>query len=483
MPRRSLILLVPLLLVLWPAAPLRAQPQARLFPETGWRVGGRLLEYWEANGGLPVFGLPLGPEQPGTAIRFQHFERARLEIHAAQPPYDVQLGRLGAELLARQGRDWRTEPDDALLPGTCQDFAPTGRAVCGPFLPYWHAHGLELGDAGRSFRESLALFGFPLTGTRVEVVPTGERLVVQWFERARFEYHPAEADPYKVLLGRLNIELNGEPPPLPRPVPTLSPYTAITQGHTIQIDVQLDGATLIRGTLGSTPLTFIRRPTGWTALGAASALEPPGSLKLYIEAALLDGRTSVLTIEVPVLDAGYAVERVNLPPAVQDALANNQDSLAAERARVGAIWPVVTPQKLWTGRFAMPAAGRIVSGFGAGRSYNGGPVDSFHEGADIKNSAGTPIVAPARGRVVLAESGFIARGGAVILDHGWGVHSGYWHMEEVLVREGQLVEAGDVIGRMGARGMATGPHLHWEIHVGATSVDPIEWVDREWGRD
>jgi murein DD-endopeptidase MepM/ murein hydrolase activator NlpD len=121
-----------------------------------------------------------------------------------------------------------------------------------------------------------------------------------------------------------------------------------------------------------------------------------------------------------------------------------------------------------------------VSIFGVGRSYNGGPVDSYHEGVDIKNRAGTPIAAAARGRVVLAEPNFVARGGAVVLDHGWGIHTGYWHMQQVLVSEGQLVESRQVIGLMGAHGMATGPHLHWEVHIGPTSVDPLEWVEREW---
>jgi murein DD-endopeptidase MepM/ murein hydrolase activator NlpD len=99
---------------------------------------------------------------------------------------------------------------------------------------------------------------------------------------------------------------------------------------------------------------------------------------------------------------------------------------------------------------------------------------------DIANVNGTPIYAPARGRVALAKTGYVARGGAVIIDHGWGVHSGYWHMDEVLVQPGQMVEAGQLIGRMGAQGMVTGPHLHWEEHVGMISTDPQQWLDRDW---
>lgn len=482
MRHRNLYLLISLILLTWLPSRGDAAPSDRLFPETGWRVGGRLLAFWQAGGGLPVFGLPLGPEQASAdGLRFQQFERARLELHPEHAaPYDVELGRLGAELLAREGRGWQRETGTSALAGPCGAFAETGREVCGPFLAYWRGHGLELGDPGISWRESLALFGLPLTPATTESLPAGEQRITQWFERARFEYHPANPDPYKVLLGRLGAELAGEPPPLPRPNVELAPGSAVVQGHTLQVGVQIADAVSVVGELGTIRLTFARERTGWTALGAVGALQPPGPLTLSVEAALSDGRTSVVTVDLDVVNARYPVERVDLPQQVRDSLARNGPALAEERARVNAIWPVVTPEKLWDGRFALPAAGGIVSVFGVGRAYNGDPVDSYHEGVDIRNSAGTPIVAPARGRVVLAEPNFVARGGAVILDHGRGVHTGYWHMEQVLVAEGQLVEAGDVIGAMGARGMATGPHLHWEMHIGPTSVDPLEWVEREW---
>lgn len=479
---RSLRWTLLLLLIAWPGAMLQAAPAPRLFPETGWRVAGRLLAFWESGGGLQVFGLPLGPARAdANGGQVQLFERARLELHSQNaPPYDLQLGRLGADLLARRARDWHAEPDSSVLPGTCSDFAATGRSVCGPFLDYWRAHGRDLGDAGVSWRESLALFGLPLTAAQIETSPTGKRLIMQWFERARFEYHPANPAPYQVLLGRLGAELSGEPPPLPRPTLRLAPRTAVLQGHTLQVDARIDGATEMHGTLGGVSLAFTRTPAGWTALGGVSALQRPGPLLLAVEAALPDGRASLATATLTVQDARYPVERIDLPPSVEQALANNQEALAAERAQVNAIWPVVTPDRLWQGRFNMPAAGEIRSVFGVGRAYDGGAVNSFHEGVDIANRAGTPIVAPARGRVVLVAADFVARGGAVILDHGWGVHSGYWHMEQVLAREGQLVEAGEVIGLMGTRGMSTAPHLHWELRIGAISVDPLEWTAREW---
>lgn len=481
----TFLLVFTLILMLSPDTQPQAAPASRLFPETGWRVSGRLLEFWERSGGLAVFGLPLGPEQhetvEGRVLNVQHFERARLELHADQRwPYNVELGRLGADRLAQHGRNWSREAEEALLPGPCLAFAETGRQVCGPFLSYWRAHGLDLGDPGVSARESLALFGLPLTGTRAELTVVGRDIVTQWFERARFEFHPANPEPYKVLLGRLGAEMDGEPPPMPQPVVRLLPGSAILQGHTCIIEVRLPEGVAISGTLGKLALSFARLPDRWTALGAVSALQPAGQLLLQVEVALPDGRTALARSVVEVRDARYPIERVDLPQEVQDSLANNRTALAEERARVNAIWPVFTSQKLWDGRFVMPAEGRIVSRFGTQRSYNGGPVDSFHEGVDIANESGTPIYAPARGRVVLVEPNFVARGGAIILDHGWGLHSGYWHMEQVLAHEGQIVEPGELIGHMGSRGMSTAPHLHWEVRIGPLSVDPLEWVEREW---
>ncbi|MEM8530492.1 MAG: M23 family metallopeptidase [Chloroflexota bacterium] len=480
--QRRLLSCVVLLLITLFVGPLQAEPTSRLFPETGWSVEGRILDFWESNGGLPVFGLPLAPAMVGdNGLTYQQFERNRLELHPENAaPYDVQLGRLGDALLTQQGRDWQNEPDEQLLESPCEEFADTGRQMCGPFLEYWRSYGLELGDDGISYRESLALFGMPLTGTRTETDVAGNPIVVQWLERARFEYHPNNPDPYKVLLGRLGAEVGGEPQGLPLPSVRILPDAAIVQGHTAVIEVAMADATEVRGRLGYVELTFMQTATGWRALGAVHALQSPGALGVVVEATLADGRVANTTALIQVLDANYPVERINLPPAVTESIANNQEALAEENATVRAIWPNFTPERYWDGPWIMPAEGRITSLYGPRRSYNGGPANSFHEGLDIANAIGTPIVAPARGRVVLTADNYVARGGTVILDHGLGVHTGYWHMEEVLVTNGQFVEAGNMIGRMGTRGMSTGSHLHWELRIGPTSVDPTEWLEREW---
>ncbi|PLS78676.1 MAG: hypothetical protein CYG59_17260 [Chloroflexi bacterium] len=457
----------------------------RLFPETGWRVRGRLLEYWNSNGALPVFGLPLGPQRTATTPegRFaaQQFERERLELHPEQnAPYDVQLGRLGDELLRRQGRDWRAEGRGETMAGRCRRFATTEREVCGPFLRYWQAVGLELGDAGVSERESTALFGLPLTAPRYETNSSGDRVLTQWFERARFELHPNNPAAFQVLLGRLGAELVGEQAPLP-PLAIQPEPAAVLQGHTLRINAAVAGATAVRGSLGAAPLAFFADPDGgWRALGGVPVLTPVGTLPLRVEADLPDGRTAVQEVGVRVVDARYRAENINLPQAVRDMLERNKEAIAAERQLVNAIWPQATAERLWSGRFILPAEGRRSSSFGTNRSYNGGPVDSFHEGLDIANAVGTPVVAPARGRVMLAEPDLLVRGGAVILDHGQSVHTGFWHMSAVLVKPGELVEQGQIIGRIGAKGMVTGPHLHWDVRIGMVNVQPDEWLERSW---
>jgi glucose/arabinose dehydrogenase len=193
-------------------APAPAQAREQCFSETDMCVADAFLTFWERNGGLPVFGLPLGDRRaersPEGQFDTQWFERERFEAHPEQrAPYNVQLGHLGDELLRRHGRDWQTFPKGQPREG-CQFFEQTGHTLCEPFLSYWHSHGLEFdGRRGTSAAESLALFGMPLSEPDMETNSSGDTVLTQWFERARFEHHPANPPAYQVLLGRLGAEL------------------------------------------------------------------------------------------------------------------------------------------------------------------------------------------------------------------------------------------------------------------------------------
>jgi murein DD-endopeptidase MepM/ murein hydrolase activator NlpD len=137
-------------------------------------------------------------------------------------------------------------------------------------------------------------------------------------------------------------------------------------------------------------------------------------------------------------------------------------------------------QPLWQSSFIYPvdpSTLRITSNFGTRRSYNSGPVASFHGGTDFGGEIGLPIIVPAAGKVVLAEK-LMVRGNAVLIDHGLGLFSGYWHMNGIAVQVGQAVKPGDLIGYLGDTGLVTGPHLHWEMRLNGIAVEPLQWVQQ-----
>ncbi|HEX2280199.1 MAG TPA: hypothetical protein VHG52_00425 [Thermomicrobiales bacterium] len=184
-----------------------AQDNCEEFPETGYETCGRFQTYWDGNGGLPVFGYPISNEfaetrfDTGATSTAQYFERERLEYHPANEGtgYEVLLGRLGVEVLQSQGRNWHDFPKAS--PGEANYMPATGQAIAPEFWEYWRGHGLDLGDAGISFRESLALFGYPISQAEMETNADGDTVLTQWFERARFELHGD-----RVLLGLLGVE-------------------------------------------------------------------------------------------------------------------------------------------------------------------------------------------------------------------------------------------------------------------------------------
>ena len=195
-------------------APVESTDDMWYFHETGHTLSTVFLAYWLDNGALPVFGFPQTEEfqefnlDTDREHTVQYFERQRYEHHPehAGTPYEVLLGRLGHEDALRRGltNTEAFEPEGQQENPNCVHFEVTGQNACGIFLDYWQNHGLNFGDPGVSFRESLALFGYPISQEFTDP-ETGR--TVQYFERARFEHHPEHAGTrYEVLLGLLGNE-------------------------------------------------------------------------------------------------------------------------------------------------------------------------------------------------------------------------------------------------------------------------------------
>lgn len=173
------------------------------------------------------------------------------------------------------------------------------------------------------------------------------------------------------------------------------------------------------------------------------------------------------------VDDTWDFDRVTL---TGDAAAIDQASIEAERERLFELWAEVTPIPQWQTFWQEPVLNylSISSNYGARRSYNGGPFRTYHEGVDFAAYGGTPVFAPAGGTVVLAETLYV-RGGAVIIDHGLSIYSGYYHMSAVHATVGQEVQADALIGEVGTTGFSSGNHLHWDLLVGGTWVNAAHW--------
>lgn len=157
----------------------------------------------------------------------------------------------------------------------------------------------------------------------------------------------------------------------------------------------------------------------------------------------------------------------------------DQQSIADERERLFAIWEQATPTPQWAAPFQLPINDylTISSPFGARRSYNGGPYRTYHEGIDFSAYGGTAVTAPATGTVVVAELLYV-RGSAVIIDHGLGIYTGFYHLSSLAVAPGDEVRPGQLIGEVGTTGLSTGNHLHWDLLVSGVWVDAQAWLDQ-----
>jgi murein DD-endopeptidase MepM/ murein hydrolase activator NlpD len=227
----------------------------------------------------------------------------------------------------------------------------------------------------------------------------------------------------------------------------------------------------VEGSLDGRPLMFFPHGGGHAALVGIDLDTPPGTLawRVGIVEPGREPRTAQGTILVVRRD--FSVERLTVPPGMVDLDPDTERRAVAEGTQLRTLYRTITPERLWSGKFTKPVGTPgDGTGFGARRIINGKPR-SPHSGIDFKAPRGTPVVAANTGRVALVAE-FFFPGRLVILDHGLGLYTLYFHLDTVAVAEGERVERGQTVGTVGATGRATGPHLHFGAQVGAARVDP-----------
>ena len=247
--------------------------------------------------------------------------------------------------------------------------------------------------------------------------------------------------------------------------------TPVGQGESLVVAVRTEESVEITGTLFERSIRFIRNNHVHYGLAGVHVFTEPGLYDVALRAVDSDGRVTEITVDVVVETEQFGYERIRVSSSLLDPAI-----VAEERERLDALRPRFTPERAWSGPFEPPCGGTISSYFGTRRAYNQGPYTSYHAGVDLRGSTGTPVYAPAGGTVVLADQ-LAVRGNALVLDHGWGLLTGYWHLSAIEVEIGQRVRQGDRIGRIGNTGLSTGSHLHWEMWVGGVNVSPMQWLN------
>ncbi|MEE9277202.1 MAG: peptidoglycan DD-metalloendopeptidase family protein [Dehalococcoidia bacterium] len=249
----------------------------------------------------------------------------------------------------------------------------------------------------------------------------------------------------------------------------------IRQGETALVRLSAVSAAEAVITVGDFSLPMVEEDGAWVGYVPIPPLSATGLYTLVIDVFDSAGAYQETHLaQLDVVDAAAGVEHITLDPDTAALLA--PELVAFDDNVRFVLHTGVSGPRLWSGPWQLPLQGEANGPFGVLRSYNDAPPRSWHHGHDISADSGTPIVAPAAGVVVFADE-LPVHGMGVIIDHGAGVYSGYWHMSAIVVREGASVGRGDALGEVGATGAVTGPHLHWEVIIHGRDVNPMQWLD------
>lgn len=462
--------------------------------ETGHYIKDQFATFWQTRGGAAVLGNPLSEAYTDANGRLvQLFEQSLLEYHpeAASNNNQIQLGFLGRQLAEAQGL-LTTNPAFAhVAPSDETDttrlyFAQTGHNLVEPIKSFWETNAL------------LKFLGYPISE---ELTQDGLR--VQYFERGLLEYAPATRQVEYTNSGDLLLAAYHWPAPAKFSLKLTSKGLEIVQGQPLVVQLTEESLTNQGRSSGSAQLSFDTynvkfenitsgSPSGTTtaptqvkvfeAFVPAGLSLQPKNYPLIVTLTDYNGILRMIGRTIKVNQGNFGTQDLTLDGDLSDLSDHSADEY--DDAQLDSTYHTFSPTLLWKGNWHWPLniAWTLTTDFAERRTYNG-KLDTlyFHGGLDMapdSGRSGDPVLAPADGKVIYTGQ-LKARGITIAIDHGLGVTSYYFHLSGLAVSVGQSVRTGDRLGLVGDTGRATGPHLHWEVRVQGSIIDPRSFLKQD----
>lgn len=251
----------------------------------------------------------------------------------------------------------------------------------------------------------------------------------------------------------------------------------IQPGDVVRVDVTAPASvTFVSAQWQAQSVPFERAPSGtWQALLGIDVDAPTGPADLHVTGRRAAGEPLQRAFPITIAPKQVRTRRIRVNPKFVNPPKSELARIAEESKQLAAIFRASSSERRWRDGAVRPVEGVAVSGFGVRSVLNGEPRGP-HNGLDLAAGTGTPVHAPTPG-VVVAARPFYFSGNTVILDHGQGLFSTMAHLSVIDVEEGQAVGQGALLGKVGATGRVTGPHLHWAVRLHGARVDPLSLLD------
>jgi len=253
----------------------------------------------------------------------------------------------------------------------------------------------------------------------------------------------------------------------------IGPTGPVAQGEVVQVLLTgtKDGSK-VKGSWQGQPLEFFKvEEKEYRSLLGIDFRQTPGSYPLEVQVSTPGNSPSTYRTSIKVEKKEFGEQSLTLPENMVTLDLETLKRVRKESVEFRKLWDIHTPKRYWHGNFVRPVPGKLSTPFGLGRILNGEPR-SPHSGVDLRANLTEPVRAANHGRIVLVGD-FFFHGKAVVIDHGWGLYTMYFHLLKANVAAGDLVGKSYVIGLAGSTGRATGPHLHWGVRLAGARVDPF----------